>query len=150
MQNFVVRKTIDIRAAASRVWDAITNPEKTRKYFFHCRVGSDWKPGSNITFKGRIFLFMKVELKGRIVNIEPEKYLKYVLRNASDKGGSLSTVTFQLSPANGITTLNVEDDVGQGPGAEKRYKRSDKAWDKVLNGMKKLVEEEAGLSTSER
>ena len=33
-------------------------------------------------------------------------------------------------------------DVGSEPGAEERLKRSEKGWDKVLAGLKKLVEEE--------
>lgn len=148
MQSFVVRKKASIKAVPSEVWDAITNPEKTRKYFFNCRVDSDWKPGSSITFRGKILLIKKVELKGKIVKIEPEKYLKYTLQNASDSNSSISTVVFDLDYANGTTTLNVTDDVGQGPGAEKRYKRSDKAWDKVLKGMKKLVEEKNELNTA--
>lgn len=148
MQNFVVRKNISIKAPPAKVWDAITNPEKTKKYFFHCRIESDWKVGSSITFRGRILLLIKLELKGKIIQIEPGKYLKYTLQNASDGHGSFSTVIFDLNYTNGTTIVNVTDDVGQGPDSERRYKRSEKAWDKVLGGMKKLVEEETGLNAA--
>jgi hypothetical protein len=46
--------------------------------------------------------------------------------------------------ANGVTTLTVTDDVGQGEGAQKRYARSQKGRDRVLRGLKKLVEDRAG------
>jgi len=150
MKSFVVRKNISIKATPDKVWDALTNPEKTRKYFFHCRIESDWKVGSSITFRGRMLLLIKLELKGKIIQIEPEKYLKYTLQNASDEHGSFSTVIFDLNYTNGVTIVNVTDDVGQGPDSEKRYKRSEKAWDKVLSGMKKLVEEETSLNATGR
>jgi uncharacterized protein YndB with AHSA1/START domain len=139
--EYVVKKSITIKAGPGQVWDALTNPEKTKNYFFHTRVFSDWKTGSPITFKGNIFLVKTIELSGKILAIEPEKLLKYNLKNESDKSGSTSTVTDVLTYANGETTVSITDDVGQGEGAEKRFKRSDKGWDKILKGLKKTVEE---------
>jgi hypothetical protein len=43
------------------------------------------------------------------------------------------------------TILSITDDVGQGEGAEKRYSRSLKGWDKVLKGLKELVESKKGI-----
>jgi uncharacterized protein YndB with AHSA1/START domain len=141
--SYIVKKSITIKAPASKVWDALTNPEKTKKYFFNAKVFSDWKVGSSIIFKGRIFLIKKFEMKGEILAIEPNKLLKYKLRNESDKNLSgFSTVTDTLTFQNGETTVSITDDVGQGEGAEKRFKRSEKGWDKILNGLKKTVEQE--------
>jgi uncharacterized protein YndB with AHSA1/START domain len=142
MTDFIVRKEIIIDGELSDVWDALTNPEKTKRYFFHCKVFSDWKVGSSIIFKGKIFLFKKIELKGTIQAIEPEKLLKYTLQNSGDSNSkSFSIVTDELSHIDGKTILNVSDDVGRGEGAEKRYKRSMKGWDHILQGLKQLVEE---------
>ncbi|MEO6977956.1 MAG: SRPBCC domain-containing protein [Mucilaginibacter sp.] len=142
MKQFVVKRSITINAPASEVWDALTNPEKTKKYFFHCKVHSDWKVGSPITFKGRIFWIIPIEMKGTIEKIEPGKLLKYTIANASDNSGTKSVVTDELNYAHGETELTITDDVGQGEGAEKRYNRSVKGWDKILNGLKELVEGE--------
>lgn len=139
MKEYVVKKHIAIKAPAEVVWDALTNPEKTKEYFFHCRVISSWKPGSPITFKGRMFWIIPIEMKGEIKKVEPNKLLQYTLSNKGAEG-SISTVTDELKFADGITTLHVTDDVGQGDGAEKRYKRSVKGWDKILKGLKELVE----------
>lgn len=142
MTDFIVRKEIIINADLSDVWDALTNPVKTKRYFFHCKVFSDWKVGSEITFKGKIFFFKKIELRGTVLAIEPLKLLKYTLQNSSDKNSkSFSTITDELTHVDGKTILNVSDDVGRGDGAEKRYKRSMKGWDHVLQGLKKMVEE---------
>lgn len=141
MKEYIVKKHIAIKAPADAVWAALTDPEKTKKYFFHCRVISTWKPGSPITFKGRLFWIIPIEMKGEIKKAEPGKLLQYTLSN---KGGSVSTVTDELKFAHGVTTVHITDDVGQGEGAEKRYQRSVKGWDKVLKGLKKFVEDEVG------
>ena len=145
MKEFIVKKKVTMKAEAAEVWDALTNPEKTKKYFFNCEVFSKWKVGSPITFKGKIFLIKKIEMKGKIVKIEPEKLLQYTLQNDDDskaRPSNFSTVTDELSYKNGKTTLSITDDVGKGEGAEERYKKSMKGWNKVLKGLKELVEEE--------
>ena len=142
MKNFIVKKKVDIKAEPAEVWDALTNPEKTKKYFFNCEVFSDWKEGSSITFKGTILLVKKIEMNGKILKIQPEKLLQYSLTNEDSKdSSSSSTVTDELTYQNGVTTLSITDDVGQGDGAEERYKKSEKGWDKVLKGLKELVED---------
>jgi uncharacterized protein YndB with AHSA1/START domain len=143
--QFVVRKSVPLNAEPSVVWDALTNPEKTKQYFFNCEVHSDWKVGSPIVWKGRIFLIKKIELKGTIIRIQPERLLRYTLKNEQDKTNpkSVSTVTEELTFQNGITTLSISDDVGTGPGAESRYNKSLKGWDSVLKGLKKLVEQKS-------
>ncbi|WP_460965597.1 SRPBCC family protein [Spirosoma litoris] len=139
MDEFVVRKTISLKAEPSEVWNALTNPEKTKQYFFNCEVFSDWEVGSTILFTGRLFLIKKIELKGQIVQFEPNKLLKYTLQNEDDPD-NFSTVTDELIYEDGETILSITDDVGQGKGAEDRYKRSEKGWDSILKGLKEVVE----------
>jgi len=142
MKDHIVKKEITIKAEPSVVWDALTNPEKTKKYFFNCEVFSDWKEGSSITFKGRMFLVIPIKLRGRILKAEPGKLLQYTLKNSGDKSAS-STVTDKLTYQNGKTTLSVTDDVGEGGDAEGRYKKSVKGWEKVLKGLKEMIEEDS-------
>ena len=142
MQDYIVRQSVTIKAEPQEVWDALTNPERTEHYFFNGKVYSDWKVGSDITFKGRIFLIKKYEMKGKILNIEPNKLLQYELKNESGKEASAgkSIVTDVLTYDKGMTTVTVSDNVGSGEGAEKRYKRSVKGWEKILKGLKKEAE----------
>jgi uncharacterized protein YndB with AHSA1/START domain len=141
MKEYIVKRKAVLKATPAEVWDALTNPEKTKKYFFHCKVFSDWEVGSTITFTGRIFLIKKIEMKGTIVEIIPEKLLKYSLNNTNTKDGtsSFSIVTDTLSYENGKTTLIITDDVGQGEGAEERYKKSQKGWTKIIKGLRALL-----------
>lgn len=145
MEKFIVKKKIEIKATPDEVWDALTNPEKTKKYFFKCKVFSDWKKGSSITFKGKIFFIINFEMRGKILEIEPQKILKYNLKNSNSSSESI--VTDKLTFEKGTTTLTITDDVGQTEGAEKRFKKSNKGWDKILKGLKELVESEKSNST---
>lgn len=146
MNPYIVRKQVAIKGTPEQVWDALTNPEKTKQYFFNCEAISDWQVGSTITFKGKMFFFLRVEMKGRIVKIEPPRLLQYTLKN--EDSSSTSTVRDELSYENGETVLSITDDVGEGEGAEKRYARSDKGWDKVLKGLKELVEKENQVASA--
>ena len=139
MGHFIVNKYIKIKAEPSRVWDALTNPSKTEHYFYNCKVFSSWKAGDPITFKGKMFFFIPIEMNGTIEEIEPGKLLKYTLKN--NKSGTFSTVTDMLNYEDGETTVSITDDVGEGDGAETRFKRSQRGWDKILAGLKDYVEE---------
>lgn len=141
--EYIVKKKIELKATPDKVWQALTDPEKTKEYFYNCRVFSDWQEGSPITFKGKLFWVLPIELKGQILRAEPGKLLQYTLKNRKDTSSNFSTVTDELYYANGQTTLYITDDVGQGEGAEKRYERSMDGWDEVLEGLKELVEKDA-------
>ncbi|RYE25912.1 MAG: hypothetical protein EOP51_02455 [Sphingobacteriales bacterium] len=144
MNNHTVSRTIQINAPKEAVWDALTNPEKTKEYFFHCEVLSDWQKGSTITFKGKMFWVINVELTGEILDIHPGNLLKYTLTNGHNKDdnpNNFSTITDSLTEHNGVTTLSILDDVGSAEGFEERVEKSEQGWDKVLKGLKKLVEE---------
>lgn len=138
MSKYVVHKEVRIKAEPSRVWQALTDPEQTKKYFFHCKVLSKWNVGDSINFKGKMFFIIPIEMEGKIEDIEPGRLLKYTLHNS--KSNSQSTVTDTLNYQDGETLLTINDDVGDGEGAEKRYERSQKGWEKVLSGLKHYVE----------
>ena len=138
MPDHIVNKEIILDAPPETVWQALTNPELTKKYFYDCKVISAWKPGSTITFKGKMFWIFPIELTGEIKKIEPRKLLQYTLQNHGSSGHSL--VTDELIAENGKTRLKITDDVGAGPGVEKRFAKSMRGWDKILRGLKRVVE----------
>lgn len=81
-------------------------------------------------------------MKGKILNIQPNKLLQYELKNnsAKDPSAGKSVVTDVLTYDKGMTTVTISDNVGSGEGAEKRYNRSVKGWEKILKGLKKEAE----------
>lgn len=140
MEEFVVRKQLTVNSPREYVWHALINPELTEKYFFGCRVYSNWLVDSRILFKRMILWIFPFELSGRILKINRGSMLQYSLKNSGSTSESI--VTLELEEANGRTRVSVKDDVGQGKGAESRFKRSVKGWNKILNGLKRVVENE--------
>jgi len=136
MKNYVVKNNVTINAPTRDVWNALTDPEKTKKYFFHCKVFSDWRPGSPIIFKGHIFFMIPIKMSGIIKRIEPERLLEYTLSN----GKNTSIITHQLTFADRQTTLHFTDDEGTGENAEQRYMKAVNSWDKLLKRLKRVVE----------
>ena len=52
MGNLSLTTSIDVNAPAAKVWEALTNPEIVKKYFFGTNVKTDWKVGSPIIWEG--------------------------------------------------------------------------------------------------
>lgn len=140
MKKFVVQSQVTIEAPKLDVWQALTNPDLTERYFFGCRVYSNWLVDGTITFSRRILWIFPFQLNGRILKITPGSWLEYSLKNS--KSTSESIVTISLKDDAGKTLVRVTDDVGQGSGAEHRYDRSVKGWNKILKGLKRVVENE--------
>ena len=136
------RKTIKINANASKVWDALTNPKKIKKYLFGTKVITSWKVGNEIIFQGN-WEGKKFKDKGIIKKLEIEKLFQYtywsVFSRLEDKKENYSLVTFELSEDDEITKLTVSQ---KGFADKASQEHSDKGWSIVLQKIKKLVEEE--------
>ncbi|MBV9689942.1 MAG: SRPBCC family protein [Ktedonobacteraceae bacterium] len=63
---------IFIRSTPERIWQALTDGDLTQKYYFGCRVESDWKVGSTCNYYGPKGT---IDLEGKIVEIEPQQRL---------------------------------------------------------------------------
>ena len=74
--NLIAKASTSISAPASRVWEALTNPELIKKYLFGTQAVSDWKEGSSLEFKGE-WEGKKYLDKGIILKSEPEKLFQY-------------------------------------------------------------------------
>ncbi len=148
-KELIVKNQISIQAPATMVWDALTNPEQTKKYMFGCQTVSDWKPGSPLLWKGNWEGKEMVFVKGNIVSIEPGKYLAYTTIDPNnpaipDIPENYLTVTYSLSENNGITELTVtQGDYSTVADGEKRYLETynnGEGWNPILVQIKQLVE----------
>ncbi len=151
MNPLIIKSVITINAAPAKVWDALVNPEQTKKYMFGCETVSDWKPGSSLLwrmeYEGKDF----VAVKGAIVEIQPEKLLTYTTidpNNATiaDIPENYLDVTYALTSENGQTVLTVtQGDYSKVADGERRYTESynnGEGWNPILMEIKKLVEGE--------
>lgn len=147
-QPLFVKNTITIEAPANTVWDALVNPEQTKKYMFGCETVSDWKPGSTLDWVGEYEGKRMVFVKGNIVAIEPGRYLSYTTidpnSNIDDKAENYLTVTYTLEPQNGHTVFTVtQGDYSKVAEGERRYEEAyngGQGWQPILDQIKQLVE----------
>ncbi|MFT3704243.1 MAG: SRPBCC domain-containing protein [Agriterribacter sp.] len=145
-----VKNVISIHAPAAKVWDALTNPEQTKKYMFGCETVSDWKKGSSLLWRGSYDGKEMVFVKGNIVDINPGKFLAYTTIDPNsiieDKPENYLTVTYSLTEQNSITELTVtQGDYAIVADGEKRYKEAfngGEGWNPILVQIKQLVEAE--------
>ena len=149
MGQLKVENTIRIQASIEKVWDALTNPEQTRRYMFGCETVSDWKPGSSLLWRGSYEGQEMVFVKGFIKQIQPYSLLQYTVidPNASfpDIPENHLNVTYRLATENGHTVLTVIQDGFEGAAeGEKRYTEvynNGEGWNPILVDIKKLLEE---------
>ncbi|MFX1253246.1 MAG: SRPBCC domain-containing protein [Promethearchaeota archaeon] len=146
MKNeLVVKKTVELKADISKVWEALTNPELTKKYMFGCEVISDWEVGSSIIWKGLSEGKERVFVKGNIINVILGKRLEYSTfdpnSDLEDVPSNYTVVTYDLSPKDKNTILSVaQGDFTNVVEGEKRYQDTIKGWDFALSELKKVVE----------
>jgi uncharacterized protein YndB with AHSA1/START domain len=148
MSPLIVKSTITIDAPAAKVWDALTNPEQTKKYMFGCEAISDWKPGSPLIWRGSFNGVEMIAVKGHIVSIDPNKSLVYTAidpnnPNIPDTPENYLTVTCHLTEKNGQTVLDVsQGDYSTVAEGKDRYEHTVQGggWDPILAQIKALLE----------
>ncbi len=147
-QPLVVTNTIVIHAPAIKVWDALTNPEQTKKYMFGCEALSDWKPGSPLIWKGTFNGVEMIAVKGKVVSIDPPRSLVYTVIDPNnpkipDLPENYLTITCNLDERNGQTGLEVsQGDYSTVAEGTVRYKDTcdGGGWDPILVQIKALCE----------
>jgi len=148
-KELTVKSSITINATAAKVWDALTNPEQTKKYMFGCETVSDWKVGSPLLWQANYEGKDTVFVKGSIVRIEPEKFLAYTTFDPNstieDIPANYLTVTYDLLLKDGQTLLTVtQGDYSKVADGERRYNETyngGEGWNPILVEIKKLAEE---------
>ena len=133
--------SINIHASVSDVWNALTKPEIIKQYFFGTNTITDWKPGHPIKFKGE-WQGKSYEDKGTILDITKNELIKYdywsSMSGIEDKPENYVIITYKLSGEDGDVTLNLlQENIPD----EKMKTHSEENWNKVLEGLKKVVEE---------
>jgi uncharacterized protein YndB with AHSA1/START domain len=138
--TLIARATITIHAPASKVWEALIDPELIRQFLFGAEVTSDWKEGSPIVYKG-VYQGNAYEDKGAVLQAEPEKLLRMThwspLSGTTDSPENYHTVGYELVTENGSTRLTITQD--NNSSAEEQAQNAG-FWQTVLEGIKKLLE----------
>jgi uncharacterized protein YndB with AHSA1/START domain len=129
-----------IRAGAERIWEAITNGDFTRRYFYGTRVDSDLAVGSPFVYRSGDGDEAIVE--GEVVEADEPRRLVHtwhMLYDAELRDDPPSRVTWEIEPMeDGVCKLTV---VHGGFDAETpTYREVAGGWNWVLDGLKTLLE----------
>ena len=143
MKNeFSAQVSATIDAPVFKVWEALTTPAIIKKYFFGTDTVSDWVVDSPITFSGT-WQGKTYQDKGTILANDPGRLLQYSywssMSGIEDKPENYVTVTYELAEHSGKTRLTISQD---NIPSEEMKKHSEENWNKVLNGLKELMEQE--------
>jgi uncharacterized protein YndB with AHSA1/START domain/DNA-binding transcriptional ArsR family regulator len=139
---------IAIKSTPEQIWQALTNPSMTSKYWYNGSIRSDWKKGSTFEIwnpQG------KVQSKGVILTVEPPRKLVMTWQLLSLPDTSVehpSRLTWEIEPHaefSGVTLVTVvHDEFEEAPNTSKVLEAGLPV---VLSGMKTLLETGSTLTT---
>ena len=139
--NFIAKATITINAPATRVWDALTQPELIKEYLFGTQVTTDWRVGSPIVYEG-VWEGKPYRDKGNILQIEPGKLLVSTFWSAlsglPDLPENYQIVRYELAGEGNGTRVTVTQNNNA---TQADADHSAQNWNMVLEGMKKAIED---------
>ncbi len=127
-----------IAAPIERVWEGLTSPEFTEKYWHSTRVQSDWSVGSKVEF---LVPDGSIGAEGKVLACEAPNSLSYTWQfpqNPETRDETPSRVTFELETIPNGTKLTVIHD--RFPDGSKMYEMVSQGWVHVIAGLKTLLE----------
>jgi len=135
-----LKTSITFKAPIADVWKGLTDPAMVKQYFFGTNLKSDFKVGSPITFSGE-WEGKTYEDGGIILDIQAPELLKYTywssMSGTENKPENYANITYELAETEGQTTLTLTQDSIK---SQEALEHSEKNWQSVLGGLKKLVE----------
>jgi len=138
--DLIARTSIEVDATAEKVWEALLDPEKIKRYMFGTTVETTWQPGSPITWSG-VWEGKPYQDKGVIVRCEPEQVLEYThyspLTGKPDIPSSYHTVRIEFAHSGNGTRLTLTQNHND---TEEARAHSEKNWKLMLAGIKQIVE----------
>jgi len=135
-----------ISSSAEKVWNALMDPETTRKYWGHLNV-SDWKVGSD--WKHEDPSTGQVRIVGKVVEFTPPRRLviTWAFPAEAQVPDKYTRVTFEIESAGKAVRLKVTHDELE-PGSEMESGIT-RGWPVVLSNLKTLLETGNAMETKE-
>jgi uncharacterized protein YndB with AHSA1/START domain len=135
-----------VRATPEQVWDAITKPEFTTKYFYGTAIDSTFEVGS--PYRSLSADGSQTIVEGEILESDPPRLLRHTWRTLWDEaaaGEPASRVTWEIEGhEDGTTKLTVVHDQLEASPATAAGVAG--GWAYVLSGLKTLLETGEPLS----
>jgi len=129
---------IYIKTTKEKLWDALTNPDMTSKYYFGSRIKSDLKKGSTIEYIMKDVEGQEtVPVSGVIEEVIPYKRLVHTF-DYHGLGDTPSRVTFDIEETDmGLKLTLVHD---QFESETDTYKEIIEGWPYIISGLKTVLE----------
>ncbi|HEY7584777.1 MAG TPA: SRPBCC family protein [Acidimicrobiia bacterium] len=148
MRETTADVAVFIEDSPDRVWDALTDPKKVEDYYLGATLETDWQVGSPITWSGE-WQGKAYSDKGKILALEPERKLSYShwspLSGTSDEPDNYHVIEVFLNEAEGGTSVRLTQSNQSGEVTDddrKARAEYEKNWRTVLEGLKRVVEDE--------
>lgn len=137
--NFQIQYSTIVQASPEKVWEALTNPDIVKQYFFGSHMVTSWNVGDPILFQGE-WEGQSYQDKGEVLEYDHNKRLAYSYlsnwSNKEDKPENYLWVCYEVRPHESGTELSIY----QSNYDEEKAKHSKENWASVINEMKKIVE----------
>lgn len=127
-----------IRTTAEKLWQALMEPEFTKRYWFATTQESEWKPGSPWCIR---FADGRVADSGEVVEIEPPKRLVLKWRHeiqAELTEEGYSRLTYTIEPQGEMVKLTVLHEMDRKD--SKFIKAVNGGWPMILSSLKSMLE----------
>ena len=135
---------IYIKTTPERLWEAITDSEMRRKYFFGVGVASDWSPGSR--YECLHPLAPSALFEGENLVVDPPRRLVQSFRalfSEDVKREGTTRLTWEIEPVGDSCRLTLTHDQLREDANIGIYG----GWPQVLSGLKTLLETGESLTT---
>lgn len=127
-----------IRTTPDKLWEALTNPDFTRKYWFGMWQDCDWVVGASWKLT---FADVRVADAGEVLEIEPPRRLVLKWRhqlNPELQAEGDSTATFEVEQLEDLVKLTVVHEIDRQ--GSKFIAAVSGGWPKILSSLKSLLE----------
>ncbi len=132
-----VYKTI-IRTTPEALWQPLTDPDLTRKYYYHAAVESELKPGGAFNYRTPDDQPM---ISGEVIEADPPRRLVTTFAghwHPDMAGDPPSRVTYEIRQVgNAVELTLIHDDF---PAENATYAMTAGGWPGILSGLKTLLE----------
>ena len=128
---------IYIKTTPERLWQAITDTDQRRRYWFGLGVSSDWTPGS--PYEARHPAAPEPIHTGENLEVDPPRRLVQsfdALWSDDARAEGTSRVTWEIEPIGDSCRLTVTHDQLRDGGSPEIYG----GWPQILSGLKTLLE----------
>jgi|SRR5215510_7530372 len=137
-----------IRTEPEQLWQAITDPDFTQRFFFQTKVDAEWRPGLPVLYWRRDG---SLAVEGEVLDADPPRRLitTWSFRNRPEYDNDPpSRVTWEIEPVGEMCKLTlVHDDF---PSETPTFKSVGTGWPLVLSSLKSLLETGEPLPSVQR